>query len=289
MTGIEPGEYFEDVKFFVHAMLNVHVVKILPKIYLRHPRLQRAKARTIELGRKVMDWHLQNPPEATGRTPDLFDDVLAGTRPDGSPMQETDLIMLGLGPYIAGIDTVASSISFFIYVLLKYPDILARVTEEVDEFFANGIPSLNDFRKMDTLHATAIEVLRRYPVTPFTPRTALETFEFEGYRVDAGSEIMIAQTVTHMLPEYFPDPLRFDIDRYKDGWKPVTQVFAPYTLGAHSCLGAGLAEVQMMITIASLVRRVKLELETPDYTVKISTLPLPNPGRSFRVRVVEKR
>jgi cytochrome P450 len=288
-TGMEPGEYFEDVKFFLHTMMNVYVVKLLPRLYLRHPRFLKAKARTMELGRKVLEWHRQNPPEATGRTPDIIDDALAGTRPDGKPFTEDDIANIAIGPYFAGIDTISSSISFFIYALCKYPDLMARVTAEVDDFFKDGIPSLNDFRKMDTLHSTAIEVLRVYPVAPFTPRTAMETFEFQGYRVDEGTEVMLAQTVTHFLPQYFENPTRFDIDRYANNWKPATQSFAPYTLGAHTCLGAGLAEAQMMIVMAALVRRVKLELETPNYEVNIRTLPLPNPGRDFKVRVLEKR
>lgn len=283
-------DYFDDIITFLNTMLNVHALKVWPAFMLRRPAFLRARARIIELGQKVLDFHRQNPPEVSGRLPDLIDDILANVRPDGRDFTEDDLLSMSIGPYFAGMDTVASSISFFVYTLLKHPDALAQVQAEADALFASGKLEMQALRQMDALHAAAIEALRLYPVTPFTPRTAVEQIEFGGYRIDPGTEVMIAQTVTHMLPEYYPDPLRYDITRHMGGKSgPPPGVFAPFTLGAHTCLGAGLAEAQMMLTIAALVHTVDLELESPDYVVPVKTMPLPNPGNQFRMRVVRQR
>lgn len=131
------------------------------------------------------------------------------------------------------------------------------------------------------LHGAAIETLRMYPVAPFTPRTAEQPFTFEGYRVDAGTEVFFAQTVTHYLPEFYPNPHLFDPMRGRG--KPGT--YAPYTLGAHLCLGAGIAEMQMLVMLARLLHNLDLSLPSPEYDVTIHATPLPNPGRRFRVRV----
>jgi cytochrome P450 len=149
---------------------------------------------------------------------------------------------------------------------------------------------MNDLRGMELLHASALETLRMYPVTPFTPRTAKVDFEFGGFRIPAGTEIMFANTLTHYLDAYFAEPQRFNIDRWLgDAPSPAPNTFTPYSLGAHTCLGAGLAEVLMMLNAAALLHRVTLELETPEYTAPIKTMPLPNPGGDFRLRVVARR
>jgi cytochrome P450 len=62
-------------------------------------------------------------------------------------------------------------------------------------------------------------------------------------------------------------------------------VFAPYSLGAHTCLGAGMAEAIMLINMAALLKFAKLDLTSPDYEVPIRTIPLPNPGQKFALTV----
>ena len=99
------------------------------------------------------------------------------------------------------------------------------------------------------------------PVAPFTPRGASKPFTFAGHRVEAGEQVMVANGLTHFLPQYFPEPQRFDIDRYSpphDEHHQGAGIFAPYTLGAHTCLGAGVAELQLMITTAAILRAVRL-------------------------------
>ena len=91
-------------------------------------------------------------------------------------------------------------------------------------------------------------------MTPFTPRTVTAPFEFGGFTLQPGTEVMIAQAVTHMLPEYYPNPEKFDIDRHINGPQVPVGAFAPYTLGAHTCLGAGMAEALMLINMAALLK-----------------------------------
>ena len=220
----------------------------------------------------------------------MIDDLLAAKDQNGQAYDENTLLAATIGPYFAGIDTVAASLSFLMYNVLKYPEIKSVATEEADKLFSNEELKLNDFKNMEMLHGAAIENLRMYPVAPFTPRITREPFEFSGYRVEENSEIYFAQTVTHYLEEFYPDPHKFDPTRFAKGQgKGVAGAFAPYTLGAHLCLGAGIAEMQMMLIMARFLHNLKIELESPDYTVKVHATPLPNPGRKFYLRVVENR
>jgi cytochrome P450 len=284
-TGMRAGDRFEDIVTFLKYVMNIELLKTAPRILLQRQEFKRARARMLELGREVVEYHRQNPPEQGGRERDLIDDLLANVRPDGDPFTDDDLIQMAVGPYIAGIDTLASTQSFMIYAVLKNPEIRARVEADAENLFANGMPALKDFRNAEALHAAGIEVLRRYPVAPFTPRTVTQPFEFGGYQFKSGMQIMVAQTVTHMLPEYYPEPEKFDIDRHMGKSTLPPGVFAPYSLGAHTCLGAGMAEALMLINMAALLKFSKLDLPSPDYEVSIYTMPLPNPGQKFALTV----
>ena len=94
----------------------------------------------------------------------------------------------------------------------------------------------------------------------------------------------------HYLPECFREPHRFDIDRYTperaEHRRP--EVDAPFGLGAHRCLGNGFAEVQIAVTMATLLHEVELALVPADYTLKTTQVPLPSSNRSFKVRIVRR-
>lgn len=280
-----PGEYFADLQRFLAYILNVAVLRMWPRFMFQHPTYKKSLARIMQLGEEVVNDHRANPP--TNRPRDLIDDLVAARDEHGNPYPQDSLIAATIGPYLAGIDTVASSLSFMFYTMLKYPEVTKAVTQEAHELLDLKSPSFDAFRHMDALHNTAIETLRMYPVAPFTPRTALESFEFAGYQIPAGTEVFFAQTATHYFPEFYPEPERFDISRYSEGGKGKPGAFAPYTLGPHLCLGAGLAEAQMMIIAAAFLKRARLELAEPDAPLTIYATPLPNPGRQFSVRVAE--
>jgi len=179
-----------------------------------------------------------------------------------------------------------------VYAILKHPDVYAAIQEEVDEHFAGGVPAWRELPKLQHLYAATIETLRRYPVAPFTPRGVIQSFDFAGHHVSAGQDIIIANGLTHFLPEFFPDPWKFDVNRYIPPRKEHKQglgVFAPYTLGPHTCLGAGAAELQLMVTVGALLRAVKLELLDPNYEIVTKLMPIPGPDPKFRIRVAAHR
>jgi len=258
-----------------------------PSFMMKMPAYRNSKAKCIELAQEVLKAHREKP---EGGHRDLIDDLLVAKDQLGRPYDENMLMAATIGPYFAGIDTVAASISFLIYNVLKYPQIKQVSTEEADGVFSTDVPNLNDLKGMEMLHGAAIENLRMYPVAPFTPRITRKEFEFAGHRVEKDTEIFFAQTVTHYLDEFYPDPHVFDPTRFAKGQgKGVAGAFAPYTLGSHLCLGAGIAETQMILIMARLLHNLDLELESPDYTVNVKATPLPNPGRDFYVRVKQRR
>ncbi|MBK9924269.1 MAG: cytochrome P450 [Anaerolineales bacterium] len=289
LTRHSSSEHFEAIRIYLGTLLNVLAIKRQPRLMLSLPRYLNARKKVTEFARQVLEEHRQSPnPEA----PDLVDDLLAAVDWKGNPLTEDDLLAATIGPFFAGMDTVANTMGFMVYAIIKHPEVYEAIQKEVDEHFADGIPPYQDLPKLQALYAATIETLRRYPVAPFTPRGVSQPFDFAGHHVEAGQEIIIVNGLTHYLPEFFPEPWKFDITRYIEPRREHKQgqgVFAPYTLGPHTCLGAGVAEVQLMVTVGALLRAVKLELETPDYEIKTKLMPIPGPDPKFKLRVVEHR
>jgi cytochrome P450 len=199
---------------------------------------------------------------------------------------EGDIRMAGLLPFYAGVDTMGQSICYGVYELFRRPEVLERVRAEVDSFFADGPPSVKDFRGMEDLAGAIMEVNRIHPTAFAMTRVAGRDFAFEGYRVKKGTEVLVGTTACHGLPEYFEHPERFDIDRYRPPRNEhlVPHVYAPFGKGPHACLGSGFANVVMMATFGVILHHFDLELEDPDRVYKKVLIPTPSLPADFRVR-----
>jgi cytochrome P450 len=102
---------------------------------------------------------------------------------------------------------------------------------------------------MKELRYATMEMLRMYSFAPVRQMVALENFEFQGFHVDAGTQLIVSQAVTHYLPELFADPYWFGMDRYKPEGADHRQswAFALYGVGHHICLGAGFSETRFFL------------------------------------------
>jgi cytochrome P450 len=284
LAGRVAGDYMQDIVTTVRTRLNVLVVQNRPKLLLSMPAYRKASARVLEFSRQIIDERRAMPkPE----TPDFVDDMIAALENELNDCTESDLETMVLSPFIAGLDTVANTCSFMLYALLKHPDIYKRVQQEADALFADGAPTPDALANMDALHGAAIETLRIYPVSGILPRTAIKDFEFSGYRIPEGEEILLAMLVSHFLPKFYPEPHTFNIDRYHAPSPQHRQpgAFSPFGVGAHTCLGAGLAEIQIMLTMAALIHRLDMQIDPPNFEVKPANNPTLSPGYKFSVRV----
>ncbi len=284
-AGTSPRAWLDDLIVFVRTLLLATVTRQRPRSLLKGRRFRRARARAEELYQRVSASH--DPARRRDAAPDLVDDLLELHRADPQFLPEADLRAGVLGPFIAGLDTMAGVCSFMLYSILKHADVLKRMTAEADAVFADGGPTAQDIRRLDVTHRAALETMRMYPTAPALPRTVSNSFEFGGYRLEAGESVLMAVAVPHYLPRFFPDPERFDIDRYAPPRNEHHQVgaFAPFGLGSHTCLGAGFAEVGIAVTMATLVREAELTLDPPDYELKIDPIPIAHPARSFKFRM----
>jgi cytochrome P450 len=283
LIGEEANDYFDDVRIYIGTILNVRVHGTWPELALQMPRYKQAKARFIELGMSIL-----NKRRVAGdlARADLIADAMGYIDIDGVPFDDRELAMAVNSPFIAGMDTAASMASFLLYELLKHPDVLARVRQEIDSHLNLANITQEMFMAMPTLHGAAMESLRMHTIAIAQPRLAVEDFSVNGYAITKGSYVMMAGAVSHFLPEFYKDPYTFDPDRYHAPRNEHRQkyAYAPYGIGAHLCLGAGVAEVQFPLNVALLIKKFDLQFEPANYTLKLSNNPTPHPDK-FKVRI----
>ena len=285
MAGYSPEGYTRDLSTLLGGLLLSaatvpHVMKLR--------RFRRARVRGRELARAVLAHKRRVGPRRT--TPDFIDQMLELREADPQLLPETNLPLTVLAPYMVGLDTTASTCAFMIYNVLKRPRIMERMTAEADALFDHGPVTAEGLQRLDVSRRVAMETLRLHPVSPAVLRTTANSFEFAGHRVRAGTQVMIGTAVGHTLEEYFPNPERFDIERYTPARGEHRQrgAYAPFGAGNHRCLGSGLVPVQLALTMATILRELKLEPLAPDFELQVRSFPTMQPV-GFRIRVLGRR
>lgn len=287
MAGMAPEEYTDDIMRYFRETLIVHVAKQKP-FHFRRLRYRRSERRVREFGEKVLAAH--RVPRRQ-RDHDFVDDLIALHRTDPVLLSELDLAFNALVPFMAGLDTAASSCAIMLYVLLKRRDLMDRVRTEAAELFSEETPPEEAVRRLDVTRRVAMEALRMYPPVEVIQRTVTNSFEFGGYRIAAGEKAIVGTTIPHYLPEYFTEPERFDIDRYLPGRDEHKQpgAYAPFGVGVHRCAGQGIAQVQIVFTIALIAHLLDIKLDPPDYELGLNPMVTSSPNAKFRFVVTSRR
>ena len=175
--------------------------------------------------------------------------LLAARHEDGSPMSAQELRDELMTLLVAGHETTASQLAFTFERLVRTPDVLARLTQEV----AGGD---GDAYVTATVH----ESLRRRPVLPnAAPRLVMEEIEVGGWRYPAGVCLVPNAYLVHHDPAIYPDPYAFRPERFLDK-PPGTYTWIPFGGGRRRCLGAAFATVEMKVVLRAVLERAQPRL-----------------------------
>jgi len=278
------AQHFQQMRFIFELMLEATLAQKWPRAALKLPAYIQAKANVETFLGELVAERRKNP-LPTGSPFDLIDIALSAVDEHGQPYsEEIKLGMIKQG-YFAGINTVAYLCSFALYAVLKFPLVQEQVSAEVDALFKDGTPTIEQLQKSRILRNLIMEALRMYPPAPASIRTVTEGFRFHNYAVQPGDRVLIATGVPHFLPEHFPEPHTFNIERDNYYENIRLGAYAPFSLGTHTCLGQSLGQLQAMATLAILLHNLKFIMNPIDYDLQISASPGPHPDRRFRVKI----
>ncbi|XP_049271533.1 cytochrome P450 3A8 [Rhipicephalus sanguineus] len=165
--------------------------------------------------------------------------------------------------FLAGYDTTASVIACAGYSLALNPEVQAKLRKEVDECIATHgkEPSLDTVSKLPYLHCVVSETMRMYPISALLERTTSEDYVLgdTGIRVPKGCVIGIPVYSMHRDPEFFPNPEKFDPDRFSE--KNVASIrpysYLPFGAGPRNCIGMRFAWQVVKLSLLHSVHRVQ--------------------------------
>ena len=258
-----------------------------PMALMSWPSVRRTREQLDAMIVERLRQHQELPP-GVERAPDYFDLLSKGTLSDGSPLPERVKVVFGQMPFKNMGVYAGRVINHVLYQIVHRPEVLARVQPEIDRVLAGDEVTLEALESMRALRATISETLRILPIAVALQRTVCEPFEFGGYRFEVGDRLFTPISATHFLPEYFPDPMRFDIDRFdaaQDERRP-SYVYNPFGLGHHGCVARSVFEPITMLIVGTILRHWTL---TAPYQLRTIIDALPGPWPLHRMRVVGRR
>lgn len=279
-----PPDLTESIGEYLKTLLNVKANKALPNFVLRLPPFRGHEKRVKAFGADLLRRARAHLDEDS-----LFSMVIK--RVDADPSRsEAELLPILLVPFIAGLDTLASSMTFLFDELLRDPALLARVRADIDAACAANdgqLPPPDQMRSIPALFGVCQETLRRYPVAFATVRHAAKDFDYQGYRVPAGQQIIFFTSAPHFDDRLFRDPYRFDIDRFLEPRmeQRARYAFSPYGRGPHICLGAAMAESIFLSTTACLLRHYEFSATEPGKQYRMTFSPGPCLPDKFRMQI----
>lgn len=170
--------------------------------------------------------------------------------------------------------------------LARNPEILQRAREEQLQLASKGNLNLEQLGQMPYLEQVLYEVERLHSSVGGGFRGVVKEFEFNGFHVPAGWQLLYSIFVTHLLEEIYPEPERFDPDRFSPQRQEHKQY--PFSLigfggGPRVCIGLAFAKMEMKIVAAHLLRSYDWEI-LPNQSLETVRIPTNLPKDGLRVR-----
>jgi cytochrome P450 len=169
---------------------------------------------------------------------------------------------------LAGQLTTANSLSWTWYLLSQHFEVETRLYEELDAVLGGKLPTHANVQTLSYTEKVIRESLRLYSPGWMMGRRALNDYQVGSYIAPADSILVVSPYLMHRDARYFPEPLRFDPERWTAEFRDRLPKYAyfPFGGGPRGCIGEGFAWMEMILVVATLAQQWKLRL-IPDHPV----------------------
>ena len=243
-------------------------------IILKNMLLRAASPKILD---KLPIWNSFDNAAASMRS--VIDNVVATTRANGQPDQ-ADLLSVLLAArdadtgealtdeevrdelvtiLFAGTETVASTLAWAFHHLAENPEVEKLLVTEIEDVLGDRPVTFQDVPRLAAVQRVLDEVIRLHGVV-LLMRRALEPIEISGFQIPAGAEVAFSLYALHRDPALYPEPDRFDPER----WLPERRAerpregVVPFGAGNRKCIGDAFAWTEATIALATILRRWKL-------------------------------
>lgn len=218
---------------------------------------------------------------------DLLTMLLQARDEQGKGMADEQLRDEALTLLLAGHETTANALSWTLYLLAENPVVLSRLRGELADVLGGRAPATSDLPRLRYTDMVFSEAIRLYPPAWLIPRESIEEDTLDcGLKIPAGSEVVVSPWAVQRNPEYFPDPDRFDPERFAPGARDDRPPFAyfPFGGGTRRCIGEPFAKMEAVLILAALLPRISFHL-SPGQSIVPDPLVTLRPRGGIRMRV----
>ena len=261
---------------------------LLPPLfrYLPFPGMRNVRRAAQQMNAGVYHIVRQRHSRDAGAPLDLLSILMNARDDDGSGMtdeQVRDEVMTFL---LAGHETTALALCWGLYLLSRHPEVEQKLHDELDLVLGSGPPHISNLPLLVYTEKVLKETMRLYPPAWSVARTAIDGFELESYRIPARSNIVMSQWIMHRDARFFPDPQRFDPDRWDTASCQNLPRFAyfPFGGGPRQCIGSSFATTEALLLLATIARKFRLVNVNPSTVVPVPSLTL-RPKGSIPMRI----
>lgn len=231
-------------------------------------RFRRARARLDKVVQRMIAEH-----RADGMDRGDLLSMLVASRDeeaDHSGMTDEQLRDEVLTIFLAGYETVANALTWTWYLLAQNPAAEAKLHKEIDIVLGDRLPGLEDLPQLRYTEMVLAESMRLYPPAWAMGRQSTADVELGPFRFPGGTYFFFSQYIIQRRAEYFPDPLRFDPERFQPEQKVGRPRFAyfPFGGGGRQCIGEAFAWMEGVLMIATLAQKWRLRF-VPGQVVEV--------------------
>jgi cytochrome P450 len=245
------------------------------------------RGRELSKAITFLDDHVQSMIDARRRAPehkaDLLAKLLDAKDEDGTSMSDRQVRDEVLTLFVAGHETTATGLAWTLYYACRNPAIYEALEREADA--VGGSPNAHDLPRLDLCLRAFKEALRLAPPVYVFGRDTREPVTLGGYAMRPPTNVMVSPWALHHSPALWPNPERFDPERFRPEQEGARHRYSylPFGAGPRVCLGNHFAYMEAQLALAVLLRRYSFELLGEDIPEPGATLR-PKHGVQVRVR-----
>ena len=221
---------------------------------------------------------------------------------------------------IAGHETTAAVLTWTIFCLCKHPDVMEKAAKTIDEIVQdpNGIPTVEEIRKLRDVRMCLMEGMRLYPAPPILIRRAIETVDLpkggmgKSIQLKKGTDCFVAVWNLHRSPDHWENPNLFDPSRWDrkftnpkiEGWNgydpelvtglypnevATDYAYIPFGGGQRRCAGDVFAMMEATVALSVLLKKFSFELACDESDVEMITGATIHTKKGLPVRAVRRK